>query len=192
MYKTLLSGAVTAAAIFGLSQPMLAEKTPNQTMPQNEVSQTNVESGQANTVKVKGVVLEIFGESYRGVITGHDALMGTGKAGTNHLVRIRTEDGREQTFIIEPEAQAAAGIAEGSDVELTLYSGQLVAVSGPSGNYQIAEVRVVETDIAASTAKTSESMVTESTTSAQITTIAEEPPVAQPVPQPAAPIPALW
>jgi hypothetical protein len=195
MYKNLLSVAAVAAAVFGLSQPILAGEAPDRTMSQNEVSQANVEPGQVNTVRVKGVVLNIFGESYAPVVTGHDALMGQRRVGTRNLVRIRTEDGREQTFTIAPKAQAAAGIAKGSDVELVLYSGQLVAISGPSGSYQIAEITAVETISQASTTEVSKSVAPESTASIETTTIVEEQvtqPAPQPVPEPVPPVRALW
>jgi hypothetical protein len=185
MYKMLLSSAVLASAIFGLSQSVLANETLNGTMAQSGIGEVNVNTEQVKTVQ--GVVTNIAGGRYAPVTNGHQAIVARQRVGGD-IVTIRADDDREYVQRISPEAQASAGIKEGETVELSFVQAQLVAISGPSGNYQVAEVKSLETVAAASAATSSSAAATESTT----TTVIKEQPMAQPQPVESTIKPQMW
>lgn len=186
MYKILLGCAVLSATVFGLVRPSLANEV---LVAQSDVGRVvYVNAEQSNLVTVKGVVIRISGGDVQPVVTGHQTMMRRDNATSGELVHIRVgEDGREQVFVMSQAAQAAAGIKAGATVDLTFVGQELVAVAGPSGNYQIAQVKTLESRSVALSTGSSESSMT--TTTESTTSVPVEQPAAQPEVEP---ITGLW
>lgn len=161
----LLSGAALVAVSVGIAQPSLAEPI-SETVYDTLVSQ-------ADTTTLDGTVVDIV----------------------SNRVRVRPSDGGPTRFYdINRAGQSTAGLAEDSPIELVLVDDEVIAVSGPSGQYQLSEYDYQSSEMATEVDRVEEQV---SVRREETTVVEEREVVPAPITQPRVvertePVRALW
>ena len=161
----LLSGAALVAISVGIAQPGLAEPI-SETVYDTLVSQ-------ADTTTLDGTVVDIV----------------------SNRVRVRPSDGSPTRFYdINRDGQSTAGLAEDSPIELVLVDDEVIAVSGPSGQYQLSDYDYQTSEMATEVDQVEEqvSIQREETTVVEEREVVPAPTTQPRVVEPIQPVRALW